>query len=156
MGFKCQKQKPPNPPKQDSPVPHMPCKQTLWPPTQGPSGTQWLEDLFCEPSQYNEPLIAGLSQSSKSQVPSNEDALTCAPEPEVAPMQSTENPFACAATPCSIIILDNMPVGAFNPTLAPSPEIPPISPRNPTASSPHSHNEVQQELTNLKLTLMIP
>ncbi|MBW0571428.1 hypothetical protein O181_111143 [Austropuccinia psidii MF-1] len=59
----------------------------------GPSGTQWLEELFCKPSQYNEPTIPGPSQSSKPQVPSHEDALTCEPEPMVAPMQSTEDPF---------------------------------------------------------------
>ncbi|MBW0478311.1 hypothetical protein O181_018026 [Austropuccinia psidii MF-1] len=49
----------PNTPRQDSPVPSFPCKQTPQQPTPGPSGTQWLEDLFREPSQTNEPPIPG-------------------------------------------------------------------------------------------------
>ncbi|MBW0486556.1 hypothetical protein O181_026271 [Austropuccinia psidii MF-1] len=126
-------QNPPNHLRQDSPAPCMPCKETLWQLTLGPSGTQWLEDLFhgkkkdiplliltlppfLEPSQYNEPPIPGQSQSSKSQVPSHEDALACEPEPEVAPMQSMEDCFC-----------DDKPIGA-----------PPISPKNPMASSPQS------------------
>ncbi|MBW0560123.1 hypothetical protein O181_099838 [Austropuccinia psidii MF-1] len=44
----------PNPPQQDSPVPHMPCKQSFQQPTPGPSGTQWSEDLFRELSQQDE------------------------------------------------------------------------------------------------------
>ncbi|MBW0492142.1 hypothetical protein O181_031857 [Austropuccinia psidii MF-1] len=95
----------------------MPCEQTPWKPTPGPSGTQWSENLFhskqqyshllilnfnsseltlppfVEPSQYNEPPIPGLSQSYESQVPSHEDAMACEPEPEVAPRQSMEDPF---------------------------------------------------------------
>ncbi|MBW0569945.1 hypothetical protein O181_109660, partial [Austropuccinia psidii MF-1] len=47
MGFKCQKQNPPNPPRQDSPVPSLPRKQTPRQPTPGPSGTRWSEELFC-------------------------------------------------------------------------------------------------------------
>ncbi|MBW0471659.1 hypothetical protein O181_011374 [Austropuccinia psidii MF-1] len=39
-----------------------------------------------------------------------QNPLTCEPEPEVAPTQSMEEPFACPATPTSIIIIDNMPV----------------------------------------------
>ncbi|MBW0583428.1 hypothetical protein O181_123143 [Austropuccinia psidii MF-1] len=83
MGFKHQKQNPPNLLQQDTCLPHIPCKQTLLQPTPGPIGTQWLEDLFCKPSQHNETPIPGPSQSSKSQVPLHEDALTCEPEPEV-------------------------------------------------------------------------
>ncbi|MBW0505418.1 hypothetical protein O181_045133 [Austropuccinia psidii MF-1] len=49
---------------------------------------------FVETSQYNEPPIPGPSQSSKSQLPSHEDALTCEPEPEMAPIQSKEDPFS--------------------------------------------------------------
>ncbi|MBW0555095.1 hypothetical protein O181_094810 [Austropuccinia psidii MF-1] len=91
----------------------MPRKQTPRKPTPGLSGTQWSEDLFCgkkppfpflllafasselnfppfvEPSKYDEPPIPGLSQPSEP----HEDTLTCEPEPEVAPMQSTEEPF---------------------------------------------------------------
>ncbi|MBW0497493.1 hypothetical protein O181_037208 [Austropuccinia psidii MF-1] len=93
MGFKCQKQNPPNLLQQDTCLPHIPRKQTVLQPTPGPIGTQWLEDLFCKPSQHNEPPIPGPSQSSKSQVPLHEDALTCEPEPEVSPTQSTKEPF---------------------------------------------------------------
>ncbi|MBW0463751.1 hypothetical protein O181_003466 [Austropuccinia psidii MF-1] len=81
MGFKHQKQIPPNPPRQDSPIPCMPFKHTKQQPTPGLSGTQWSEDSFCckpqaipflvltfevieptmhpflEPSQHNEPPI---------------------------------------------------------------------------------------------------
>ncbi|MBW0544258.1 hypothetical protein O181_083973 [Austropuccinia psidii MF-1] len=96
MVFKRQKffplrkeQNPPNPSQQDSPVPFMPHKKTPQQPTPGPSGTQWLEDLFCKPSQHNEPAIPGRSQPSKP----HEDALTCGPEPEVALKQSMEGPF---------------------------------------------------------------
>ncbi|MBW0501496.1 hypothetical protein O181_041211 [Austropuccinia psidii MF-1] len=46
-----------------------------------------------EPSQYNETPISGTSQSSKSQVQSHEDTMTHEPEPEMALMQSTEDPF---------------------------------------------------------------
>ncbi|MBW0546353.1 hypothetical protein O181_086068 [Austropuccinia psidii MF-1] len=57
-----------------------------------------------EPSQPNEPPIPGTSQPSEP----HEDASTCQPEPQVAPMKSTEEPFACPATPASIIIINNM------------------------------------------------
>ncbi|MBW0577985.1 hypothetical protein O181_117700, partial [Austropuccinia psidii MF-1] len=46
MGFKRQKPNPPNPPRQDSPVPTLPREQTPRQPTPGPSGTRWSEDLF--------------------------------------------------------------------------------------------------------------
>ncbi|MBW0487616.1 hypothetical protein O181_027331 [Austropuccinia psidii MF-1] len=82
-------QNPPNPPQQDTPIPHMPCEQSLWQPTPSPSGTQWLEELFHEPSQHNEPLIPGLSQSSEL----HEVTLTHELEPEVALTQSTEDPL---------------------------------------------------------------
>ncbi|MBW0493268.1 hypothetical protein O181_032983 [Austropuccinia psidii MF-1] len=97
---------------QDSPVPSLPCEQTLWQPTPGTSGTQWLGDLFhgkqpkflllstfdsseltvppfVEPSQINEPPTPGPSPCSKP----HEDVLTFEPEPEVAPTQSMEEPF---------------------------------------------------------------
>ncbi|MBW0584562.1 hypothetical protein O181_124277 [Austropuccinia psidii MF-1] len=103
MGFKHQKQNPPNPLQQDTPVPCMPHKQALWQPTPGPSGHQWLEDLFrskqqaipfliltldsselplppfIEPSQHNEPPIPGPSPSSEP----HEDLSACEPEPKV-------------------------------------------------------------------------
>ncbi|MBW0471763.1 hypothetical protein O181_011478 [Austropuccinia psidii MF-1] len=104
----------PNPVQQDSPFPCVPFKQTPWQPTPGLSGTQCELTLppFVEPSQYNEPPIPGSSQSSESQLPSHEDTSACEPEPEVAPMQSMEDPFAHSTTPCSIIMLDNTPVGS--------------------------------------------
>ncbi|MBW0535689.1 hypothetical protein O181_075404, partial [Austropuccinia psidii MF-1] len=49
----------------ESPVPSMPCKQTLPQPAPGPSVTQSLEELFYEPLQPDEPPIPGPSQSSK-------------------------------------------------------------------------------------------
>ncbi|MBW0480183.1 hypothetical protein O181_019898, partial [Austropuccinia psidii MF-1] len=54
-----------DPPRQDCPIPHMPCKQTPRQPTPGLSGTQWLEDLSREHSQHNEPPITDASPSSK-------------------------------------------------------------------------------------------
>ncbi|MBW0581615.1 hypothetical protein O181_121330, partial [Austropuccinia psidii MF-1] len=59
MGFKCQKQNPPNPPRQDSPVPSLPCEQTPRQPTPGPNGTRWSEELF------GKPPIPGPSPSSQ-------------------------------------------------------------------------------------------
>ncbi|MBW0579547.1 hypothetical protein O181_119262, partial [Austropuccinia psidii MF-1] len=70
-------------------TPNLPCKQTPRQPTPGPSGTQWSEELFCEPSQTKEPPIPGPSPSSQP----HEDNMTRGPEPEVAPMQSLEEPF---------------------------------------------------------------
>ncbi|MBW0528785.1 hypothetical protein O181_068500, partial [Austropuccinia psidii MF-1] len=89
MGFKRQKQNPPRPPQQDSPIPSLPGEQTPQKPTPGPSGTRWSEVLFHEPSQTKESPIPGPSPSSQPP----EDVPTCQPEPEVAPMQSTEEPF---------------------------------------------------------------
>ncbi|MBW0551204.1 hypothetical protein O181_090919 [Austropuccinia psidii MF-1] len=83
MGFKCQKQNPPNPLQKDSPVPCICCKKT--------------------------------------------------------PKQSTEEPFACPATPTSIMIINNMPIGS------------PLAP-----SSPQSHNEAWQVFMDLRLTLTNP
>ncbi|MBW0551617.1 hypothetical protein O181_091332 [Austropuccinia psidii MF-1] len=89
MGLKRQKQNPPNPPRQDSPVPSLPREQTIRKPTPGPSGTRWSEELFREPSRTKEPPIPGPSPSSQPP----EDDTTCEPEPEVAPTQSTEEPY---------------------------------------------------------------
>ncbi|MBW0563130.1 hypothetical protein O181_102845 [Austropuccinia psidii MF-1] len=82
-------QNPLNPPQQDSPAPSFPWEQTPRQPTPGPSGTQWLEELFPEPSQTKEPPTLGPSPSSRPP----EDVPTHEPEPEVAPIQSTEEPF---------------------------------------------------------------
>ncbi|MBW0540647.1 hypothetical protein O181_080362 [Austropuccinia psidii MF-1] len=127
------KQSPPNPPQQDSPIPCMPLEQTPQPPASGPSCTQWSEDLFCKPSQRNEPPIPGPSQPSKP----HEDVLTCEPEPEVAPTQSTKENFAFPATPTSVIIINNRPVGSPLPPLLPHRSLPlpprtqPSPPLNP-------------------------
>ncbi|MBW0519919.1 hypothetical protein O181_059634 [Austropuccinia psidii MF-1] len=86
-------QNPLNPPQNDSPVPSLPCKQTPRQPTPGPSGTRWLEELFRKLFQAKEPPIPGPSPSSQPP----EDIPTREPEPEVAPTQSMEEPFAC---PC--------------------------------------------------------
>ncbi|MBW0575163.1 hypothetical protein O181_114878, partial [Austropuccinia psidii MF-1] len=83
VGIQMTQTKPPKPPRQDSPVPSLPCKQTPWQPTPGASGTRWSEELF------REPPIPGLSTSSK---PPGDDP-TREPEPEVAPMPSMEEPF---------------------------------------------------------------
>ncbi|MBW0572804.1 hypothetical protein O181_112519, partial [Austropuccinia psidii MF-1] len=83
------KQNPPNPPRQDSSVPSLPREQIPPQPTPGLSGTQWSEELFREPSQTKEPPIPGPSPSSQPL----EDNITCEPEPEVAPTQSTEETF---------------------------------------------------------------
>ncbi|MBW0501176.1 hypothetical protein O181_040891 [Austropuccinia psidii MF-1] len=95
-----------------------------------------------EPSQHNEPPIPGPSPSSKPP----EDIPTCGPEHEVAPTQSMEDSFARPATPRSVIIIDDAPVGS----------LPPSAPKNPTASSPHSHNDAYQEFTDLRPPLIIP
>ncbi|MBW0523502.1 hypothetical protein O181_063217 [Austropuccinia psidii MF-1] len=99
----------------------MPHKQTLQQSTPGPS----------EPSKHNEQPIPGLSQPSEP----HEYTLTCKPEPEVALMQSTEEPFACPTSPTSVIIIDDTPIGS---------------------PSPHSHDEAQQEFMYLQPTFMIP
>ncbi|MBW0559625.1 hypothetical protein O181_099340 [Austropuccinia psidii MF-1] len=136
-------------------VPSLPCKKTRQQPTPGPTGTQWLEDLFfhkqpeiplqisifdsneltlppfVEPSQPNEPPVPGLSQPSKPHA----DALNSFP-----------------ATPASVIIIDNTPAGSHLPV--PPPSTPTLE--IPTTSCPHSYNEAQQEFRGLQLTLMIP
>ncbi|MBW0489704.1 hypothetical protein O181_029419 [Austropuccinia psidii MF-1] len=121
----------------------MPCEQTLQKPTPGLSGTQWLQFLFggnhppfpfliltfvsseltlppfVEPSQHNAPPIPGPSQPSKR----HEDTLTCEPEPEVAPTQSIEEPFARLPNPALVIIINNTPACSSppsTPTLVPS------------------------------------
>ncbi|MBW0471636.1 hypothetical protein O181_011351 [Austropuccinia psidii MF-1] len=94
-------------------TPLLPREETPWQLTPGPSGTQWLEDLFhskqqkfplistfdsseltlysfVETSQPNEPPFFGLSPSSEP----HEDVPTHEPEPEVTLMQSIEEPFA--------------------------------------------------------------
>ncbi|MBW0531033.1 hypothetical protein O181_070748 [Austropuccinia psidii MF-1] len=134
-----------NPPQQDSPVPSLPCKQTLWQPTPGPGGTKGLEDLFrakqpefrlistfdsseltfppfVEPSQTDEPPIPGPSPTSKP----HEDVPTCEPEPEVALRQSMGEPFACPTPLHSIITIDNVPVRS----------LPPQCPQEPRCQAP--------------------
>ncbi|MBW0517068.1 hypothetical protein O181_056783 [Austropuccinia psidii MF-1] len=117
----------------------MPREQILRQPTPGPSGTQWLEELF------HEPPIPGPSTSSN--LP--EDVPTCEAEPEVAPTQFTEEPFACPTTPCLVIIINDMPIGSPLPL--------PLRLRTPPVpSSSHSYDDACQEFTNLRPTLIIP
>ncbi|MBW0465858.1 hypothetical protein O181_005573 [Austropuccinia psidii MF-1] len=109
----------PNPPQQDSPVANLPWEKPLRQLTQGPSGTQWSEDLFHQPSRPNETPIPGPSQPSEPP----EDAWTCEPEPGMAPTQSTKEPFAT-----SVIIIDNMPIGSPQRSKPPPPLIPTMWP----------------------------
>ncbi|MBW0558559.1 hypothetical protein O181_098274 [Austropuccinia psidii MF-1] len=108
-------------------------------------GNKTLRELtlppFVEPSQYNEPPIPGPSPSSEP----HQDFLACGPEPKVAPRKSLEEPFDFPTTPHLVIISDNTPVGSSTPTL----EIPAISPKDPTSSSPQSHNEAWQDFIKL-------
>ncbi|MBW0565266.1 hypothetical protein O181_104981 [Austropuccinia psidii MF-1] len=76
-------QNPPNPPKQDSPIPSLPRKQTPRQATPGPSCTRWSEELFLEPSQIKEPPIPGLSPSSQPP----EDDMTSFPHPSFDHLQ---------------------------------------------------------------------
>ncbi|MBW0547190.1 hypothetical protein O181_086905 [Austropuccinia psidii MF-1] len=102
-------------------------KQTPRKPTLRPSGTRWSEELF------REPPIPGLSPCSQPP----EDVPTREPGPEVAPMQSTEEPFACPATPCLIIINYDTPVGSLpssSPTPPPSHPVPHPSTPTPVPS----------------------
>ncbi|MBW0532523.1 hypothetical protein O181_072238 [Austropuccinia psidii MF-1] len=165
MGFKRQKQNQPNPLQQDSPIPSLPCKQTQWHLTPGPSGTQWSEDLFhgnqpkfdlistfdsseitvppfVEPSQTNEPPIPGPSPSSEP----HKEIWTHEPEPEGALTQSTEEPFTCPTPPHCVIIINDTPVRSPFPSCSPSL---PVPLRTLVPSSPHSHNEACQEFTDL-------
>ncbi|MBW0494300.1 hypothetical protein O181_034015 [Austropuccinia psidii MF-1] len=77
-GIQMLRHNPSNPLREDTPVPHMPHKKTLWKLTP-----------VLKPSQHNEPPIPGPSQSSES----HEKTLACEPEHEVALMQSMEDPF---------------------------------------------------------------
>ncbi|MBW0476603.1 hypothetical protein O181_016318 [Austropuccinia psidii MF-1] len=71
----------------------------------------------------------------------HEDVLTCEPEPEVAPTQSMEEPFAHPTPPHSIITIDNMtvtspspfsfPDSATFPSCSPSLQVPPRTPPPP-------------------------
>ncbi|MBW0575949.1 hypothetical protein O181_115664, partial [Austropuccinia psidii MF-1] len=70
-------------------TPNFPREQTPPQPTPGPSGTQWSEELFREPSRIKELPIPGPSPSSQPP----EDNTTREPQPEVAPTLSTEEPF---------------------------------------------------------------
>ncbi|MBW0527090.1 hypothetical protein O181_066805 [Austropuccinia psidii MF-1] len=120
---------------------------------------------FVEPSQYDEPPIPGLSQPSEP----HEDTLTCEPEPEVAPKQSKEEPFGKSplhffhsfqlflTPPLAIFSLSHYNglcnnhqqyAHQISPS-TPTPEIPPISPKNPTASSPQSQDEALPGFTYL-------
>ncbi|MBW0479340.1 hypothetical protein O181_019055 [Austropuccinia psidii MF-1] len=106
-------------------TPNFPCKQTPRQPTPGLSGTQWSEELFRKPYQTKEPPIPGPSPSSQP----CEDDTTSEPEPEVAPTQSMEEPFAHPANLRSITIIDDTPVGS-----PPSSHL--VSPSSPWCKAP--------------------
>ncbi|MBW0543675.1 hypothetical protein O181_083390 [Austropuccinia psidii MF-1] len=134
-----------NPLQEDTPIPRMTQEKNLQQPTPGLSGTRCSEDFF--------------------RIPSHEDKdLTCEAEPEEAPAQSMEEPFAHRTTPPSVIIINDTPIGSPPPStsaVVTSLEIPPIAAHNTTASSPaaqsspQSEDEAQQEFTDLCPTLMI-
>ncbi|MBW0578877.1 hypothetical protein O181_118592, partial [Austropuccinia psidii MF-1] len=150
-----------------SPVPSLPRKQTPRQPTPGPSGTRWSEELFREPSRTKEPPIPGPSPSSQPP----EDNTTHEPEPEVAPMQSTEEPFGKSPL---LFLHSSQLFLTFSSTISSlagrsplhnyhrrytcwitdSPTFPSCSP--PVQSPSYSHNDACQEFTNLQPTLMIP
>ncbi|MBW0543958.1 hypothetical protein O181_083673 [Austropuccinia psidii MF-1] len=98
--------------------------------------------------------------------PNHLRTLRLEPEPEVAPTQSTEKPFACLFTPYSIIIIKDTPIESppshpVFPLSTPTP-VPSQCPQEPQLLLPpvqspsHSHNDACQEFTNLQPTLMIP
>ncbi|MBW0566783.1 hypothetical protein O181_106498 [Austropuccinia psidii MF-1] len=81
-----------------------------------------------EPSQTDEPPIPGPSPSSEP----HEDILTRESEPEVAPTQSMEEPFACPTPPHSVITIEDMPVGSLLSFLLPLVfPLPPSAPKSP-------------------------
>ncbi|MBW0483334.1 hypothetical protein O181_023049 [Austropuccinia psidii MF-1] len=158
--------------------PNLPCEQTPLQPTPGPSGTQWSEDLFrgkqpefhlistfdsneliappfVEPSQTDEPPVPGLSPSSEP----HEDVPTCEPEPEVAPTQFMEEPFGNSQLPFfySSQIFLTFPSTISSLSLTPlchrhrqyTRWILPVPLRTLVPSSPHSHNDARQEVTDL-------
>ncbi|MBW0489278.1 hypothetical protein O181_028993 [Austropuccinia psidii MF-1] len=57
------------------------------------------------------------------------------------------------AKPASVIIINNTPIGSPLHSFTRDPS---HFPKNPTTSSPQSHNEAWQEFTSLQPTLMIP
>ncbi|MBW0537246.1 hypothetical protein O181_076961 [Austropuccinia psidii MF-1] len=136
-GIQMPKTKPTESPQQDSPVP--------------------------QPSRHDEPPIPGSSPTSKPP----EDILTREPEPELPPMQSTEEPFGKS----SLLFLYSYQLFLTPPLTISSLSrysllcnhhqqyarwIPPSASKNPTTTSPHSHNDARQEFTNLQPSLMIP
>ncbi|MBW0474730.1 hypothetical protein O181_014445 [Austropuccinia psidii MF-1] len=143
----------------------MPCEQTPRQPTPGSSGTQRLQDLFRETFQQNEPPIQGPSQASDSQLLSHENSFTGETEFEVAPTQSSEEPFGkyfvffvffcyqLTLTPPFTVISLSFHSPLFHHHRQYAHENPP-SPLVP--SSPHSNNEALQKLINLRPMLMIP
>ncbi|MBW0504606.1 hypothetical protein O181_044321 [Austropuccinia psidii MF-1] len=68
---------------------------------------------------HDEPPIPGPSSLSKPP----EDVSTCEPEPEVAPTQSMEETFARPATPRSVIIINDTPIGS-PPCVTPASPVP--------------------------------
>ncbi|MBW0584244.1 hypothetical protein O181_123959 [Austropuccinia psidii MF-1] len=130
-------QKPLNPLQQDSPVPSLPCKQTSQQPTPGPSGTRWSEELFREPFQTKEPPIPGpilssqppgtirlLSQNLRWLLHNQRRNILVSPNFTFLTLLKFSSPLlqpspAFPATPCSIININDMPVGSPLPLLLP-------------------------------------
>ncbi|MBW0559846.1 hypothetical protein O181_099561 [Austropuccinia psidii MF-1] len=92
-GFKRQKQNPPNPPQQDSPIPSFLCEQTPRQPTPGPSGTRWSEELFRKPYRTEEPPIPGPSPSSQRPEDVETYHLQLVPPLPAQSLSSTIRPF---------------------------------------------------------------
>ncbi|MBW0492972.1 hypothetical protein O181_032687 [Austropuccinia psidii MF-1] len=151
----------------------VPCPQvSICPPSDGHStpwpqksdylaneGWQWREDIPAWANCHHVLSPIGL----KSQKP-HEDASTREPEPEVALMKLMEEPLGKSPNhffhSSQLFLTPPLPISSLShytclhnhhqqyacwipPPSTPTPEIPPI------ASSPHSHNESQQELTDL-------
>ncbi|MBW0504113.1 hypothetical protein O181_043828 [Austropuccinia psidii MF-1] len=86
-----------------------------------------------KPSRMDEPPIPGPIPSSKPY----EDVPNCEPEPEVAPTQSMEEPFAFPTPPHSVITIENMPIRSaslhsYPGSLPSTPRTPPPPPLIPT------------------------
>ncbi|MBW0560312.1 hypothetical protein O181_100027 [Austropuccinia psidii MF-1] len=129
-------QNPPNPPRQDSPVPSLPCERTPQQPNPGPEWHLMVRGIIPRtlPNQratYSLPesiLPATLSRHS--------------------PLHNYHQRYARWIPPSS------------SPTRPPShpvsPGYLPVPLRTRVQSSSHSHDDTRQELTNLRPTLMIP
>ncbi|MBW0498710.1 hypothetical protein O181_038425 [Austropuccinia psidii MF-1] len=162
MGFKSQKQNPPNPPDKTQPfnvcLASKPCGNPLL--ARGPPNGPRTYSTN-PPNTMSELFLARVHPPNHLRtlqlVSQNQRWLQHNPWRNCLVSPNFPSPLLCPsparpATPHSIVIIDNTPVR--------SP--PPIAAENPTASSPpvpsssHSYIDACQELTDLQLTLMIP